>query len=190
MNENEIILKVLNSLSKDNTLLSYLNVVGIWIAAIGAVYFGYRQYQINKRMQELADYVAVSISPQENFTLQLSNVGRSNLYLHKWEIGSLNETYVKPWLLPAEIKSKILIGLHPPQVGQHLAKFYLTDEGNQKFVATGEVAIEPIAFQLPISTTPPQQQEAGTQISGFQPLNVQLRMRAWAYKTEKYEWTI
>ena len=162
------------------------------LTAVGLIYFALRQTQINKRMQELADYVALSISPAQGFQLQVINVGRVNLYLHKWEIGSMNETFVKPLLLPAEGKSKILITIQPPQIGQHLAKFYLTDEADQKYLSTGEVMVEPVVFQLPQTTTPPQiQGSEQNQTSGAQPaINVQLRMRAWSYKTEKSKWII
>lgn len=165
-----------------------------FLTTAGLVYFAWRQTQINKRMQELADYVAVSMipDPSGNLQLQIMNVGRSNLYLHKWEVGSISETLVKPWLLPTDAKAKILIAIQPPQVGQHLAKFYITDENNQKYISTGEVSIEPVAFQLPTLTTPPQiQDNTQNQVSGSQPVvNIQLRMRAWSYKTEKYNWTI
>lgn len=171
--------------------LRYLEVGGIIIAAIGAVFFGYKQYQINKRMQELADYVAVAIAPGQNFSLEIMNVGRINLYLHKWEIGSISETYVRALLLSTEARPKILIRSQPPQIGQHLAKFYLTDEKGSKYLATGEVTIEPVGFQLPSSTTPPQQQGIPQgQVGGIQGVNVQLQMRAWSYKTERYNWSI
>ncbi len=174
-------------------ILRYIEVIGILIAAIGAVIFGWKQYQINKRMKELRDYVAVSIVPEKNFQLKIMNVGRVNLYLHKWEIGTLQETFVKPWLLPTEAKSSILLSLQSPLTGQHLIKLYLTDETEQKYLSTGNVAIEPMAVQLPISATPPQTQEDTQplpQITGEQRINVALRMRAWSYKTELHEWQI
>ncbi len=173
-----------------------IEVIGIIVAALGAAFFGWKQYQINKRMQELSDYVAITIIPLKNFILQIKNVGRSNLYLHKWEIGSLSETNTKPWLLPAGEGSQILIAIPPQQqIGQHLAKFYFTDEKGRKYLSTGEVVIEPIGFQLPISTTPsqpPSQDVPQDQITGAQPvgISIQLRMRAWSYKTEKYDWII
>ncbi len=157
------------------------------LTAGGLIYFAWRQTQINKRMKQLADYVAISISPGPSGQIQIQNVGRSNLYLHKWEIGRLNETFVKPWLLPTEGRSKILIAIPPDQIGQHLAKFYLTDEIDQKYLSTGEVTVEATSFKLPNSTTPPATQES---IPGMPAVSVQLRMRAWSYKTEKYDWKI
>jgi hypothetical protein len=164
------------------------------ITAFGIIYFAWRQKQINKRMQELSDYVAVTIAP-DNFSLKIMNVGRVNLYLHKWEVGLLGETFVKPLLLPIDGRSQINISIPPTFLGQHLAKFYITAEEGEKYLATGEVAVEPIAFQLPVATTPAVQQEnqsgQGTFGSNNQtPLNIQLRMRAWSYKTEKHNWTI
>jgi len=170
-------------------ILRYLEVGGIVGAAIGALIFGWKQYQINKRMQELADYVAVSIIPLKDFKLQIMNVGRVNLYIHKWEAGSLSNTYVKPLLIPTEAKSSIIINFQTPLLGQHLLKIYLTDEKDQKYLSTGEIVIEPIALQLPLAATAPQVQQeppATPQISG----NITTQMRAWSYKTEKYNWMI
>ena len=120
------------------------------------------------------------------------NVGRINLYIHKWEAGSLANTYVKPLLIPTEVKSTIIINFQPPLMGQHLLKIYLTDEKDQKYLATGEIVIEPVAFQLPPSSTEPQvQQELPTQqLSGVQSINIKTLMRAWSYKTERYDWMI
>lgn len=159
------------------------------ITAVFAVMIGIWQIKINERLRKLQDYVALSIVPSSQGLpqLEIMNVGRSNLYLHKWEIGSLNETFVKPMLLPTDAKSKILIAVASGQIGQHLAKFYLTDESNSKYLSTGEVAIEPVAFQLPISTTPPQTQQNS---QNNQSINVQLRTRAWSYKTERYNWSL
>lgn len=173
----------------DEIILRHIEAFGIGIAALGAVYFGWKQTQINKRMQELADYVAISIIPLKDFQIQIMNVGRINLYLHKWEAGSLNETFVKPLLIPIDAKSFIIISLQSPPMGQHLLKLYLTDEKKQKYLSTGEIAIEPIAFQVPTTTKPTVQQEL-PQTSGNEPVSVTTRMRAWSYQTEKYNWRI
>jgi len=182
----------------EEIILKYIEVFGIVIAAIGAVFFGWRQYQINKRMKDLMDYVAISIAPKPNLRLQIMNVGRVNLYLHKWEMGALQTTFVKPWILPVEAKSSILLSFQPPPVGQHLIKLYLTDETNQKYLSTGEVVVEPVAFQLPTMVpSQPEQFEQGQlqesqeqQRAVLQQPNIVLNMRAWSYKTEKYKWEI
>jgi hypothetical protein len=173
--------------------LRYVEISAFVLAAVGAILFGWKQYQINKRTQELADYVAISIVPHPNFMLQVMNVGRSNLYLHKWEIGFMNNTYVRPILLPTEARSKINITIQPPQIGQHLAKFYLVDEKNQKYISTGEVVVEPVAFQVQggMAPVPMADNMPAPNPDINQPnINIQLKMRAWSYKTEKSEWTI
>lgn len=143
-------------------------------------------------MQELSDYVAISIIPQGN-KLQIMNVGRVNLYIHKWEIGSVTETYVKPILIPIDAKSSVLISLQPPQPGQHLAKIYLTDDSEKKYLATGEVVVEPVGFQMASVAAQPQvspEPQQTSQTGGSPQLTISFQMRAWAYKTERYEWTI
>jgi len=173
-------------------MLEYIKTIFIGITAMAGIYFGWKQYQINKRMKELADYVAVSIIPLPGFQLQIKNVGRINLYLHKWEVASLQETYVKPWLLPVDAKSSINLSFSSPPVGQHLLKLYLTDENNRKFLTTGEVVIEPVGVQIPHSSGPSQppisDQPTSSSPQVSPQINVALRMRAWAYKTERYDW--
>lgn len=159
------------------------------ITAIGLVYFAWRQTQINKRMQELADYVAVSIVPK-GMVLQIMNVGRVNLYIHKWEIGSATETYVRPLLIPTDAKSSVIIALQPPQFGQHLAKIYLTDDSNRKYLSTGEVVVEPIGFQASTVMQPQTSLEPEPTPQLPAPVTITFQMRAWSYKTERYDWTI
>jgi len=173
-----------------------LNLVGIIGVAIGALLFGWKQTQINKRLQELQDYVAISIIPKPEFQLQIMNVGKINLYVHKWEIGTFTETFSKAILIPAAAPSFLLISLSSPPMGQHPVRIYLTDESGEKYLSTGEVVIEPIAMRplsqiLPHSETPPL--DGGTQAVNppqAQVVNITARMRAWSYKTEKYNWTI
>ena len=171
-------------------LYNILSLIAQSLTAAGLVYFAWRQTQINKRMKDLADYVAISISPAGTWQVQILNVGRSNLYLHKWEIGSQNETFVKPLLMPVEGKSQILISMPPDQMGQKLAKFYLTDEVGEKYLATGEVVVEPTSVQVPNAITTPlnQNQSQETITMNNVPIQIGFRMRAWSYKTEKMNW--
>lgn len=163
------------------------------ITAIGAGVIGWKQYQINRRMQDLSDYVAVSMVPAPQ-GFEIMNVGRSNLYLHKWEVGVLRESFVKPLLLPTEARSKINITMQlQQQSGRHLAKFYLTDERNVKYLSTGEIAVEPVSFQLPAVTTPSVelQPNFGQEQTSISPVvQIQLRIRAWSYKTVKHNWSL
>lgn len=166
------------------------------LATSAAVYFAYLQTKINKRLQDLEDYVAVSIVPRENFRLDIMNVGKINLYLHKWEAGVQTENFMEPVLIPAGTASFISI-LIKPEIGKKLVKFYLTDEFKRKFLSRGEISIEPVSVH-PVSQMQPQiQQEIQTQglpqtgvLNQPHIVNITANMRAWSYKTEKYNWEI
>ena len=179
-----------------NFIKDILNIIGILGTAVGAIWFGWNQTQINKRLQELQDYVAISIIPQPEFQLQIINVGKINLYVHKWEIGNFTETFSKAILIPAAAPAFLLISLSSLPMGQHPVKIYLTDEFGKKYLSTGEVVIEPIAIRplsqmLPHSETPPSDGSTQTvNLPQAQVVNITARMRAWSYKTEKYNWTI
>ena len=163
---------------------------------IAASVFALWQVLINKRLKELQDYVAISIIPKPDFQLQIMNVGKINLYVHKWEIGTFTETFSRAILIPAAAPSFLLISLSSPPVGQHPVKIYLTDESGEKYLSTGEVVIEPIAIRpisqiLPQSETPSLNEGTPTINSPqAQVVNITAKMRAWSYKTEKYNWTI
>ncbi len=180
-------------------ILRYIEVISFFIAAIGAVYFGYRQTQINKRMKELQDYVAISIIPitnsPGNYELQIMNVGKINMYLKKFEIGQVSNTF------PEEKERLISVGGNPfyrvPivnfQMGQEMdIKLYLLDEFKNKYLSTGGIIIDAI---VATSSTP--QGEQHTQSSQQGPINIggvpviiPGNARAWSYKTERYNWVI
>lgn len=178
------------------TIKDTLSLIGVLGTGIGALLFGWKQTQINKRMQELQDYVAISIIPKPELRLQIMNVGKINLYVHKWEIGLLTENFPKAILIPAAAPSFLLTSLSSLSIGQHPVKIYLTDESGKKYLSTGEAIIEPIAIHplsqvLPHPETPPV--DDGTQtvnIVQAQTMDIKIKMRAWSYKTEKYNWII
>jgi len=174
-------------------ILRYLEVGGIVSAAIGALIFGWKQFEINKRLKELQDYVAVSIIPKENLRLQIMNVGKINLYIHKWEVGRLNENYGKAVLIPAGANSFIIIGLQGLVIGEYNFKMYITDEKDEKYISTGKVFIEsvsisqqPLSIISPIATGEMQEQPNQGQIQTI----VKVDLRAFSYKTEKYNWKL
>ena len=166
--------------------------------AVGLIYFAWRQTQINKRMKELQDYVAISIIPitnsPGNYELQIMNVGKVNTYLKKFEVGQVSNTF------PEEKKRLISVGGNPfyriPitnfQMGQEMGiKLYLLDEFNNKYVSTGGVIIDPVI------ATPTQQGEQSTQTSQQAPINISGvpviipgNARAWSYKTYRYNWVL
>ena len=178
-----------------NDILRYIEVFGATITAIGAGIFGWKQLEINKRLKELQDYVAVSIIPKENLRLQIINVGKIKLYIHKWEVGRVSESYTKAVLIPAGSDSpKIGIGLNGLPPGEHDFKMYITDEKNEKYISTGKVFADPVPITAqPLSVVGPiatgETQESGTGIGQTQTL-IRINLRAFSFKTEKYDWNL
>ena len=189
-----------------NTLALYLQVGAIFVAGVGAWYFAAKQnilnerqrnidekqYEINRRMQELADYVAVFIAPIPGGSgLQVKNVGRVNLYLHKWEIGPRSESYINPNLIPMDPNSAFAIGIPPNFMGQHLVKLYLTDESDRKYLSTGELNIQiaQIGVQPPSGIVP--SSEVTNAPGASQPM-IQMNViaRAHSFRTVPYDWMI
>lgn len=167
-----------------------IEVIATILAAGGALWFGWSQDQINRRMRALADYVGLSIAPIPNSpALQVTNVGRINLYLHKWEVGSHTETYPEPTLIAAESRTNLVIALNPPpNPGRHKAKFYLTDEIGEKYIGYGEVII------TPLSVTPPSQIQLPPDQTGVQrtatSVSITVNMSAVSYRMIKRDWEI
>ncbi|MDD5639387.1 MAG: hypothetical protein PHR47_01090 [Candidatus Pacebacteria bacterium] len=149
------------------------------ITGLAAVMFAFLQYKINKRLQRLQDYVAVTIVPIANPLLprlQIVNVGKINVYLHKYEIGSNKEAYAKAMLIPAGSGSFLLLPIKSSVLGQNMdIKLYLVDELGEKYISTGEAILEKqiIATQKPDGTT--------ENITAIEP-------SAWSYKTIKKDW--
>lgn len=178
-------------------LLSLITQVLIGIAA-GIFAFG--QWKINRRLQHLSDYIAVEITVKKSeartaLSVHFKNVGRVNLYLHKWEVGSHNSTNVRPWILPVGPDSKISVNVpitsQETFLGQHMIKLYWTDERGDKYLTIGEVAVEPVEIQMEL---PVEDQTNSGNVANAQPnvspLSMHLQARAWAYKTEKADWTL
>ena len=177
-----------------NDFLRYIEIISIVITAVGAGIFGWKQLEINKRLRELQDYVAVSIIPKNNLRLQIMNVGKINLYIHKWEVGRLNENYTKAVLIPTGTNSFIEIGLSGLVIGEYDFKMYITDEKDEKYISTGKVFIDPVSVSTqplsvanPIATGETQEQNAG---AGQAHTIININLRAFSFKTEKYNWNL
>ncbi len=163
------------------------------IAAFLAGIFAYYQYQINKRVVQLQDYVAITIVPfvVDNIPrIQVFGVGRTNLYLHKYEIDGVNETYSEARLLACGSNMAFIIPVpqHKPNTEMPV-RFYLTDEFGDKYISTGAIIIDQ-QFQVQPSPVPNPEQQTPAQVQATQQLIMRSNIRAWSYKTEKYEWTI
>lgn len=171
--------------------LRYFEVIAIIIAAIGAVFFGWKQNQINERMKKLQDYVAISVISKGmgSSEITIMNVGKVNLYLRQCEIGFNTETFSKPLLIPAGTGqysnlSVRILNLQP----RMQTKFYLIDESGEKYISTGQIIVEQISIpSLPTTTLPsggttaPQPTSSITTVPNF---------LIWTFKTEKYNWQL
>ena len=160
---------------------------------LAAAYFAFRQNSINNRLKELQDYVGLSIVPLSNLRLQTTNVGRTNLYLHKWEVGENVGNFDEPILISAEGKTSLIITLMPNSLGKKRAKFYLTDESKKKFLSEGEVILQaisstPIVSQVRLPGQPEDQSVTGSPV--ILGSEVKVSMTAYSYRTIPFDWSV
>jgi len=173
-------------------ILDFLSTLGVLGTAVGAIIFGLKQTQINKRLNELQDYVAISIVPffdGNDPKLQVVNAGKVNLYLKKYEIGNLTDTFTIEKLIACGSGNPFYILPVPNNIiGRELGvKLYLYDEFGNKYISTGGLVIDsfPVAGQqqIPAVITANQPQPLAQMI-------LRTNIRGWSYKTEKYNWEI
>jgi len=93
---------------------------------IAAVGFAFWQTKINSRLERVQNFVAVSVIPLPNGGLNITNVGKANLYLKRWEIGQAHELFEKAILLPAVNGINITITT-PGNPGEYPIRLYLYD---------------------------------------------------------------
>lgn len=108
----------------EQVIFNFWSIIIQALTASGLIYFAFRQTQINKRSQELQDFVAVSVIPLPSGGLNITNVGKTNLYLKKWEIGQIHEFFERPILLPAVNGINIAVPT-PSDPGEYPIKLYL-----------------------------------------------------------------
>jgi hypothetical protein len=177
----------------EEIILRYLEVIGLVIAAVGAVFFGFKQNQINKRLKELQDYISISLVPARDtqtnkFQLQIRNVGKANVYLYKYEVGAITNSYDRARLIAAGISNDTPFFIIPVPIGtintEMEVRIYLKDEFDNRYLSTGGVIIDANPIIPPVSS--PEEQV------GSQPLQVPVMvgLRAWSYKTERYDWIL
>lgn len=160
---------------------------------IVAVFFTYYQYKINLRLKELQDYVGLAIIPLQGFLLQITNVGRTNLYLHHFEVGEQYQTFSEPILISSEGKTNLTIPLSPIKAGSKRAKFYLTDESHRKFLSEEEVRITPVAVSPKLQIAPVPNSITNSQIpesSKIESPQIELILTAVSYRTVRFDWNI
>ncbi len=173
-----------------NLFWNALGSLGTIGAAFGAGWFGWKQHEINRRLKDIQDFVAVSILgffAENEPKLQIKNVGRINLYLHKWEIGGSGEIYKKPRLLGCSPDLSFMVPVPNQPSTEMSVKIYLTDEYGQRYVSEGSVIIQSrmsssIQNQTTDSTQAQQQAE--------QQFLLQQRIFSWSYRTMKRKWLL
>lgn len=181
--------------SKDNwdIFFGFLGPLVTLATGIAIGYFTYTQNLINRRLKELQDYVGLSIVPLNNLNLQITNVGRTNLYLHKWEVGENTNNFEEPILISAEGKTNLIIALTPQNIGKKRAKFYLTDESRKKFLSEGEVIIVPVSSTPIMSQVRLPNQQGDEGITGNPVVlgqQIQVTMAAYSFRTVQLDWVI
>ena len=156
---------------------------------LAIAWFAYVQNKINGRLKKLQDYVGISIVPfsvDSTFKLQIKNIGKQNLYLHKFEINSTGETYEKPRILACGSDTVFIVNIPNNILGIEMpVRLYVTDESDEKYISTGSVVVDPTPVQLPqpLNITGQEQQ-------AVQQFVIRGNVRAWSYKMEKFNWNI
>lgn len=126
------------------------------------------------------------------------NVGRVNLYLKKYEIGGRTKNFDKPLLIAAGAGDNSFLQITMPDFNfnrniEYDIKLYLIDDFGERYLSTGGLIIE----DVDVETIQPfifSQGIPPTAVTSSPTLPVvkikQPRIKAWSYKTEKYNWTI
>lgn len=105
---------------------------------ISAVVIGRYQININSRLKDLQDVVAIYARPGKG-VIEILNVGKVNLYIHKFELPGNVQNFDRPRLLPAGAVGDALYWIPPPtslKDGEQFdLKLYLTDDFKNKWIA-------------------------------------------------------
>lgn len=160
------------------------------VGALAAGIFALVQIIINRRLMALQSYVTVSIVPITNpgptYSLQIRNVGKVNLYLMKSEVGAHVQNFDRGRLLSIGGDPFFVIPAPLVNLGQEMEiKLYLQDELGRKYLTTGGLAIDPHVQQ---GGVPARAGDESTGVPMVSSAVVLSPARAWAYKTERFNW--
>ena len=164
-------------------LFNILSIILQMIIAIGAIFFALWQTLINSRLKKIQDYVSISLVPTKDtftneFQLQIKNVGKINVYLYKYEIGEQTHSFENARLIASGSDTFYVVNVPINNLNKELpVKTYLRDEFNNKYLTTGAIIIDAITLV----------NEGAQQL---QSPSVRLSLRAWSYRTEKFNWCI
>lgn len=160
------------------------------VTAIAAAIFVIWQIKINERMKKLQDYVAISVVPMGpgNSSIKVMNVGKINLYLKRYEIGTNTETFTNTLLIPAGTGENSNLRITPKNLQEVMQmKFYLIDELGEKYIFSGQIIIDQLTVPILQRSVP---QEGGTAAPQSVPSVAVSDFKIWSFKTEKYNWMI
>ena len=130
---------------------------------IFAAIIGFSQLSINSRLKNLQDYVAISIVPGKEYFetadgklvnnfIKVTNTGKSNIYLYKYEITDIkSESFTKPILVPIG-SIEACYGIQIPnnfQSGQKInLNIYLKDQFGNKWISESSGYFDGIALHM------------------------------------------
>jgi len=119
-------------MTKLEILFAIINIVAI-------VIIGIFQIKINHKLTKLEGVVAINAEPNGN-KITIRNVGKVNLYLHKFETLGNNHSFKKPRLIALNSWYWIPFpNLSAFTSNESEFKLYLTDEFNKKYIFTGGI---------------------------------------------------
>ena len=168
-----------------NLIWNAVEAFGTVVAAFGAGWFGWKQHEINKRLKDIQDFVAVSVIPLPGGGLNITNVGKVNLYLKKWEVGQSHEFFEKAILLPAVNGINITVST-PGNPGEYPIRLYLYDEQQEKYISEGKFFVDAVILgQMPSTEVKIEQGN-----SNSSQLQFGTRPRAYSFGTRKYKWSL
>ena len=119
-------------------VIGVAGVLAVLFAAIMAVCIGQTQNKINSRLLKLQDFVAISVTPN-NDSIALWNTGNSNLYMWGFDMPENNQRFAKPRLISRSTVANYWIPI--PNLGEISTttsfdfKLYLADEYGDKWIS-------------------------------------------------------
>lgn len=157
----------------------------IWLealTAIGAIFFGIMQLKINRRLAALQSYVAITATlPPEKPCIVLNNTGKTNLYLHGFEVkvsSTITNTvyYEHPRLMPAGVNEDSALWLHgqlKPEFANQVVNLtiFMKDEFGNEWVSMHGLNVREVVLE-------------GDGTFAFNNLAI------WTYKISKTKWSV
>ena len=148
-------------------------VLAVFLAAWLAFLVGQNQTEINSRLLQLQDYVAISVTPNKD-TIALWNTGNSNLYMWGFDMHGNDQRFIKARLISRSAVANYWIPA--PNLGKISTttffefKLYLTDEYGNKWVSENGGEANPTKV-----TNDGKEADA-------------IVFKVWSYKTTKTDW--